>query len=275
MIDFNGAPSQRVQPAAIPADAANSSSPRKVYSSPMEQSVWSRLWRSLNSSRSKATDGISSQSPISGKRSIPLLFVLALGFLIAVAIFCYVAIPRGVKQQSAVTRGKSLLGLSASSKAKPAPGKPFVPVAETHLPIPTVWTPAPGSQQQPAFANAPPMAPQTPTMPQALPQVGSFAPAQPIIPGKTSSFTPVTYPARHDKRFGGSCAGELTLNATGLTFSCADDPGGSLQVALPEIGAVDENGIELVSGKKYHFSIAGMSKSAEQQVFAAWLHQVR
>jgi hypothetical protein len=102
----------------------------------------------------------------------------------------------------------------------------------------------------------------------------SAPPAQPLIAGK-SSFPPLVYQARHEKHFGGSCSGQLTLNASGLTFRCSDDPEGSLQVALNEIGAVDENGVQLLSGKKYHFSITGMNKSAEQALFSNWLHQVR
>lgn len=86
---------------------------------------------------------------------------------------------------------------------------------------------------------------------------------------------PQVFRARHDKHFGGSCSGQLTLNTAGLVFDCPNDPGESFQVALNEIGAVDDNGIRLLSGKKYHFSISGMSKSAEQALFASWLRQVR
>jgi hypothetical protein len=48
-----------------------------------------------------------------------------------------------------------------------------------------------------------------------------------------------------------------------------------MQIALKEIGSVDENGVRLLSGKKYHFSIPGMSKSGEEAIFVNWLHQVR
>jgi hypothetical protein len=113
---------------------------------------------------------------------------------------------------------------------------------------------------------------------QGLPQVaGPAPPTQPAIPatGPRPPFSPLVYQARHDKHFGGGCAGQLTLSAAGLTFQCPDDPGANLQVALNEIGAVDENGVQLTSGKKYHFSISGMNKSAEQLLFTNWLHQVR
>jgi len=214
-----------------------------------------------------------------------LLLFLGVGFLIAFAIFWYVAIPRGVKQQQfSVARGKSLLGLTPTDKPKPAPGKPFVSETESHLPIPTVWTPAPGSAQTPWTPGMPQNGPQIPSSPQqfppasqASPQVAGPAPASPAMPATASgsAFSPLVYPARHDKHFGGGCAGQLTLNAAGLMFQCPDDPGATVQVPLNDIGAVDENGIQTLSGKKYHFTISGMSKSTEQLLFTNWLHQVR
>jgi len=109
----------------------------------------------------------------------------------------------------------------------------------------------------------------------ALPQAANTLPPPP--PTSSSArvpFNPAVYTARHDKHFGG-CSGQLTLNMGGLVFHCPEDPSDSIQVALNEIGAVDENGIQTLSGKKYHFSITGMSKPAAQQLFANWLHQVR
>ena len=91
---------------------------------------------------------------------------------------------------------------------------------------------------------------------------------KPVIPA-------MTYHARHDKVFGEGCAGQLILNSGGLVFDCPGDPHDSFQIALGEIGAVDDNGIRLVSGKKYHFSIRGMNKNGEEALFASWLHQVR
>jgi hypothetical protein len=88
-------------------------------------------------------------------------------------------------------------------------------------------------------------------------------------------YGPVSYPARHDKHFGESCSGQLTLNSSGLMFNCPENPEGSVQVAINQIGSVDENGIRLISGKKYHFSIPGMTKSGEQQLFANWFNRVR
>jgi hypothetical protein len=99
-------------------------------------------------------------------------------------------------------------------------------------------------------------------------------PATSVVPGRPP-FTPLVYRAKHDKVFGGSCSGQLTLSSGGLVFNCPDDPHGSMQIAIAEIGAVDENGVRLLSGKKYHFSIPGMSKGGEEALFANWLHQVR
>ena len=85
----------------------------------------------------------------------------------------------------------------------------------------------------------------------------------------------MTYPARHDKHFGGECSGQLTLNSTALVFHCPGDPGSSIQVAINQIAAVDDNGIRLTSGKKYHFTISGMNKSAEKALFSDWLSRIR
>jgi hypothetical protein len=88
-------------------------------------------------------------------------------------------------------------------------------------------------------------------------------------------YPPIVYPARHDKHFGDSCSGQLSLNGDGLVFNCPDSPDSRVQVAVNQIDTVDENGIKLLSGKKYHFSIPGMTKAGEQQLFANWLSHVR
>jgi hypothetical protein len=98
-------------------------------------------------------------------------------------------------------------------------------------------------------------------------------PAQPAVapPAPNIAFVPQTYAARHDKHFGDVCSGQLSLNSTGLVFTCPDDPGENIQVAIHQIASVDDNGIRLTSGKKYHFTIPGMSKDAERAMFADWL----
>lgn len=97
----------------------------------------------------------------------------------------------------------------------------------------------------------------------------------PVVTTTNAPYAPTTYPARHDKHFGDGCSGQLTLNSNELVFQCPEDPHGSVQVAINEIDAVDENGVRLSSGKKYHFSIPGMSKNSEQALFTGWLNRVR
>ena len=86
---------------------------------------------------------------------------------------------------------------------------------------------------------------------------------------------PETYPARHDKRFGEGCSGQLTLNANGLEFTCPGDPDETLRAAFNQIASVDDNGIKLASGKKYHFTIQGMSKDAQRALFRDWFNRAR
>jgi len=261
------------QPSAMPPANANPASWRQVFKRAIEQSSWISIWRE-HRSHSTGRPGFSMLSRFNRKHLTISLLFLVLGSLIAFGIIRYMTLPSVVKHMpSPVTTGKSLLGFNASAKPKPAPGKPFVPVTQTHLPIPTVWVPSPQDPQTPSYSAAPQTAQGQLPAPVLAPPAGA-SPALPMIPAK-SSFAPLVYQARHDKHFGGSCSGQLTLNAAGLTFRCPDDPEGSLQVALNEIGAVDENGVQLLSGKKYHFSISGMNKGAEQAVFANWLHQVR
>jgi hypothetical protein len=176
--------------------------------------------------------------------------------------------------KSVVARGESILGMNhGTAKPKPSPYKYTLATPITHPSNPIVFTPPRLPNSAPAIAQQIPA--QTAPVTPALPQYANTAPA-PSAAATTAKapFTPVIYPARHEKHFGG-CSGQLTLNAGGLNFHCAEDPGDSIQVALNEIGAIDENGIQTTSGKKYHFTISGMSKPAAQQLLANWLHQVR
>jgi hypothetical protein len=203
--------------------------------------------------------------------ALPVLIVLP----VAIYIVWYGVRPTGsfrkTPVQEATSRISSLLSADGS-KPKPSAGKPFQapppPTQSTYPALPPTVQPAqPSSTEIPlpsqsmAGAVAPaPIAPNTPSIP--------------VVPAR-APFAPLVYRAKHDKVFGGSCSGQLTLNSGGLVFNCPDDPHGSMQIAIAEIGAVDENGVRLLSGKKYHFSIPGMSKSGEETLFANWLHQVR
>lgn len=105
------------------------------------------------------------------------------------------------------------------------------------------------------------------------------APTMPVQPppavSSGAAIPPQTFPARHDRHFGEACSGQLTLDGTGLVFTCPDDPGENVQAPINQIASVDDNGIRLGSGKKYHFTIPGMSKEAERSLFTNWLNHVR
>lgn len=163
--------------------------------------------------------------------------------------------------------------LPATSKPKPAPGKLLEqPTAPAPRP------PAPEIPRPQTAYNAPPSPVQTVPGPATTAVAPAFTPgpAQPApAPAARPAYAPLSYNARHDKVFGGSCSGQLILSSSGLQFNCPDDSHGSLQVALSEISSVDENGVRLASGKKLHFSINGMTKPGEQALFADWLRRLR
>lgn len=202
--------------------------------------------------------------------ALPMLLVIPV--LAAVAWFAAKPNPLLKAPGKDKTTGLSSFLLSSSSRPKPAPGKTREQVAP---PVPSSYTPLPPVAVQPSQPSGQVALPE-----QSVSGVVAPAPIAPTIPNVPVTTarppaTPLVYRAKHDKVFGGSCSGQLTLNSGGLVFNCPDDPHGSIQIALNEIGAVDENGVRLLSGKKYHFSISGMNKSGEEALFANWLHQVR
>jgi hypothetical protein len=265
---------------------------RYVMRRAAQQSGWNRIWRETDD-LGDARHAEHSRKAAGGWKSWAILVaaVVLLAIPISYGVIQYLDAPGALRRVTKGTpAGKSLLGFTQAAKPKPSPDTPLVPAAQQqHFTNPTTWTPGPPPQspwvaetpQQPAVM--PPslpgqVQPQTSNLPpSAPPPVASIAPTarpQPVVPGKPA-FAPLSYPAKHDKLFGDSCVGQLTLNATGLSFSCPGNPGAAVQIPLNQIGAVDENGILLVSGKKYHFSIRGMSKDAEQQLFSNWLHRAR
>lgn len=256
---------------------------RQLFKRALEQYPWKRSTHTEPES-SDAVKTTSSFSPSRSSSRAPKIFVgLAVAVLLLIAIPIVLIIraessrPHYYRQgKSVVTRGESMLGLNqqASSKPKPSPYKYTLATPVTKASAPIVITPHP-SQQYATPSAAPQIPSQASPVTPVLPQMANTMPAPaPAAAGGRVAFTPVVYPARHDKHFGG-CSGQLTLNAGGLNFNCASDPGDSIQVGLNEIGAVDENGIQTTSGKKYHFTISGMSKPGAQQLFSNWLHQVR
>ncbi len=183
-----------------------------------------------------------------------------------------------IRRPAAGTAGISSSSLPGSSSdsgskiPKPIPGRPMLPVSQA--PPPTTSLPAP----PPIAPVTPPTVatPQTPAAPMSAPALPPPALPPPAVPGAAKApFTPVSYPARHDKHFGDECSGQLILNSNELAFSCPGNPGEGIQVAINQIDQVDDNGIRLISGRKYHFTIPGMSKSAERTLFADWLSRVR
>lgn len=259
---------------------------RQIFRRALEQSTWKRNSHTKPETSDAAVKTTSSFSPSSRPASrAPKIFVgLAVAVLLVITIPVFLIIraesgrPHYYRQgKSVVSRGESMLGLNqqGSSKPKPSPYKYTLATPVTKTSAPIVITPPPQ-----AHYAAPSAAPQIPNQASpvapALPQTANTMPTPPPAAGAGGRvpFTPVVYPARHDKHFGG-CSGQLSLNAAGLNFNCASDPGDNIQVGLNEIGAVDENGIQTTSGKKYHFTISGMSKPGTQQLFSNWLHQVR
>lgn len=207
--------------------------------------------------------------------------------LLLTAILVLLLVPVGAVVLGYITRpspgtASQVAGLTTNSPdsnttekiAKPAAGKPMLPTSQA--PQPTLSSPAPPPalpDQPPSGLTTVPARPLTPA-----PGVPNPAPSAPLPPASTTAqppYTPMVYSARHDKHFGESCSGQLTLDSSGLVFRCPDDPRSSVQVALADIEAVDSNGVRLISGKKYHFSIAGMAKDSEQALFANWLSRVR
>lgn len=248
-------------------DFGSSSNPQVGGSADRVENAAAPWWR-----RRKGAPRNSKRSALGGWIIFILPILCALG---AVAAFAwYAARPNGLRKTpviEATSRIRSLLVVNGS-KPKPAPGKPFqappppAPSTYVALPAPTVQPTQPSVTEVPvpaqSVAGTSPVPIVTPTL------------SAPVIPNR-APFSPLSYRAKHDKVFGGSCSGQLILNSGGLAFNCPDDPRGSVQIALSEISAVDENGVRLLSGKKYHFSISGMSKSGEEELFANWLHQIR
>jgi hypothetical protein len=161
----------------------------------------------------------------------------------------------------------------AEKKPKPPAGKLEEPTTTT-APLPPLpnWSnlqaanaaPATPTQSMPSNSSAPAIAP--------APIPGPAAPA--TLPSARPAYAPLSYNARHEKAFGGGCSGQLVLSSTGLQFNCPSDSHASMQIAVAEISAVDENGVRLTSGKKLHFSIAGMNKPNAQAVFADWFSRL-
>ena len=205
------------------------------------------------------------------------VFLVMLVLPAAAVVLGYIARPASeTTRQTAASLSANLSEMvTGEKKAKPAPGKPLLTKGE--IPSPGMAPPAPAPDlplQSPTGMKELPQRPMTATA--GVPAPPAKVPPPPTAPVVTRPpYTPAVFTARHDKHFGEGCSGQLTLDSSGLVFKCFDDPHGSVQVALNDIESVDANGIRLISGKKYHFSISGMAKDGEQELFANWLHRVR
>jgi hypothetical protein len=202
---------------------------------------------------------------------LPFLFAIP----VVAAIVWYTARPKNFRKSHVIGNAIPSLFSAHSNKPKPAPGKPFEP---TPPPAPSAYLPLPSASVQPAQPSTSVVqVPGTPmpgsVAPAPIAGAAPYAPA-PVVPARPQ-VPAMTYHARHDKVFGEGCAGQLTLNSGGLVFDCPNDPRDSFQIAIGEIGAIDDNGVRLLSGKKFHFSIRGMNKNGEEAIFNNWLHQVR
>jgi hypothetical protein len=241
---------------------------------------WKNIWTPKNRSRTDGSDALYRGSPAAptGFKNWPVKVVLLLLILpiAGVTIGYLTRFKSGTGATSGSVAGNSLGNLTHGTTAKPAPGKPLVPETQPPPPTPTPQVKAPAAPQRPPAPSAVPQSPVTSSLGAPAPPA-PFKSALPPAPTVTTgtAYPPVVYPARHDKHFGESCSGRLMLNSSGLQFDCPDDPSGGVQVAINQIGSVDENGIRLTSGKKYHFSIPGMSKISEQELFADWFNRVR
>jgi hypothetical protein len=230
-------------------------------------------------------DTLASSAPLQTRnwaRSwIAIVALLLVCIPIAAILLGYLRRPALGRQE---TSSGPLFGDSSGAngaKQKPAAGKPFPPPTEEPpaLPVPAPPVPAAGPAPVPPRGSTQttpsPHNPSTPSI--RIPAPAPALPAQPpVVPvSPTPSVVPETFPARHDKHFGEECSGQLTLNATGLVFNCPGDSDETLRVTVNEIASADDNGIRLTSGKKYHFTIPGMSKDAQKALFRNWFTRVR
>ncbi len=243
-------------------------------------SLWHTIWTPKKRNGTDVAAGLyrgspSAPSPRKNWTIKVVLLLLALP-IAGMTIGYFTRLKAGTGATAGSVVRSSMGALTHGTTAKPAPGKPFVPETQPPPPSPAPRIPAATAPQHPPSAGAAPQNPVTAPLsaPAPPPAVKNAPPPAPTVTTGTA-YSPVVYPARHDKHFGESCSGRLMLNSRGLQFDCPDDPSGGVQVAINQIGSVDENGIRLTSGKKYHFSIPGMSKISEQELFADWFNRVR
>lgn len=105
------------------------------------------------------------------------------------------------------------------------------------------------------------------------PSVGSSVEPTP----EPTMSTPTTLPAEvqrfsaSHKKFGGDRRGELVLSDAELRFVCFEDPAWSFSIDRRDIAKVHKDGVQILTGKKYHFTVDGKNKSAVHELIAQWM----
>ena len=159
---------------------------------------------------------------------------------------------------------------SLEKKPKPPAGKYEQPATAPARQAPLSIAPKPQPPNAvPSFPQIASSPAPTPVLPAPIP---TAAPPAPVAAARPP-YAPVSYNARHDKAFGG-CSGQLILSTAGLQFNCPGNAQESMHIAVSQISDIDENGVRLASGKKLHFSIAGMTKPSEQALFTDWFNRI-
>jgi len=259
---------------ATPAGNSNSGSRRRGSKLDLLKSAWTSM-----------TSGTPGGSVAGGRRNsraaflrrwLPLIGLVALvAFPLGAILVAYLSRPAPGTARQVEAGGNSTDNGSGEKKSKPSAGKPMMPTSQAPPPVVMHQPPSAALEpQSPAGMAGMPARPLNPAPVVPAPAPNAPLPATPGV-GAKPAFTPLVYTARHDKVFGEGCSGQLTLDGSGLAFQCSEDPRSSVRLALDEIEAVDGNGVRLISGKKYHFSIAGMGKNNAEQLFSNWLRQAR
>ena len=243
---------------------------RRVWNPALLRALWAHRNRAPNPSTAGSSPSLFPNAFRTGTWMV-VVWIILLCLPLAGILLGYLRRPAagiaGITTSGSTSEGSSD---GAGKIPKPAPGKPMLPASQA--PPPTVTSPTIPSPIAPVIPS-PIATPQTALPPASTPVPPPSAPLPP--PNSSVAGVPyaaVTYPARHDKHFGDECSGQLTLNSSGLYFHC---PGEAVEAAVNQIDSVDDNGIRLLSGKKYHFTIPGMSKEGERAMFADWLNHVR
>jgi type IV secretory pathway VirB10-like protein len=216
-----------------------------------------------------ATDGLrrGPRWPLWGGIGLAGVIVIAV-----VAIIIHAGSRRRSMAQGTAMPSGSLLSSPWSgasySTPKPSPIGRYQPAPPPPPPVQTVQAapvlPPPQSPLNTDSAVVPP--PLTPTP----------APAPPPAQNPTASLPfGVKMPAKRDGFNNGCKDGELVLQVSAVIFTCRSDAGKSITLRVEQIRALDNNGVVINAGQKYHFDIDGKQRQDVHQLFAQWLDNAR